>query len=333
MGVIMNQKNKETMYKLLRDLSDVQGMARMTVVSLNAFIESIRQLKCTREEMDSLYTELSEALKRSQPNIAPLRHLLSYFEMEMAKRVKPDMDVEEVRSITIACLRERIHQFQRNAAQVTENGLAYIEDNDVIVVHSPSTVVTNILIQAKEILGRRFKVIILDHNAERTRQVVLALRESGIDHMVTPAHNLSHHIEGATKMFVGAMTLTQDHKIVAPIGTAGAVSLCRLNGIKVHLFANTLHYSFRSSVDQDIFREQAEAHMGTMDVSMTTHSHDLVSLGFIDHIVTEIGEVSSDGKLMSAPTPVRLLAGYQSEATHADGWDGDHHPELNLQAV
>ena len=330
MGVVMNQKNKETMYKLLRDLSDVQGIARMTIVSLNAFIESIRQLKCTREEMDSLYTELSEALKKSQPNIAPLKHLLDYFEMEMENRVRPEMDVEDVRQETITCLRERIHQFKRNAAQVTENGLAYIQNRDVVIVHSPSTVITNILIQAKEKLGRQFKVIILDHNAERTRQTVQALRKSDIEHMVTPAHNLSHHIEGATKMFVGAMTITSDHKIVAPIGTAGAVSLCRLNGINIHLFANTLHYSHRPSVDQNIFQEQEEAHIGTMDFSMTTHSHDLVSLEFIDHIVTEIGEVTSDGRLLSAPVPMRTLPGFHAEPENV------HHygePALNLQAV
>ncbi len=326
----MNQKSKETMYKLLRNLSDVQGTAQMTISSLNAFIESIRQLKCTREEMDALYTELSEALKTSKPNIAPLKHLLDYFEMEMKKRVHPEMGVEEVRQVTITCLRERIHQFKRNTAQVTENGLSYVQNRDVVVVHSPSTVVTDILVQAKEKLGRQFKVVILDHNTERTRQIVSSLRRAGIEHLVTPAHNLSHHIEGATKMFVGAMTITSDHKIVAPIGTAGAVSLCRLNGIKIHLFANTLHYSHRPSVDQNIFQENEEAHIGTMDFSMTTHSHDLVSLGFIDHIVTEIGEVASDGRLLSAPVPVKSLTGYTPAEETVRHYGN---PALNLQAV
>ena len=328
----MNQKSKQTMYKLLRDLSDVQGVARMTILSLNAFIESIKQLKCTREEFDALYTELSEALKTSQPNIAPLKHLLDYFEMEMQDRLRPDMDIEEVRLVTIRTLKERIFQFERNATQVTENGLAYIQNRDVIVVHSPSTVITNILIQAKERLGREFEVIVLDHNSERTRQTVHALRAVGIKHMITPAHNLSHHIDKANKMFVGAMTITADHKIVAPVGTAGAVSLCRLNGIGVHLFANTLHYSYRPSMDQNIFQEQEETRIGAVDVSLTTHSHDLVSLDFIDHIVTEIGEVSSEGNLVSAPIPLHKLPGYtpKPEERHPH-WGNSQ--ALNLQAV
>ena len=302
----MNNRSQQTMHKLLRELSDVQGIARMTTLSLNAFIESIRQLKCRREEFDALYTELSDTVKKSQPNIIPLMHLLEFFEADMARQLKPEMDIDKVRQTAIQSLEEKIEQFKRYASTVTENGLAYIQNRDVILVHSASTVVTQILIQAKERLDRQFKVIILDHHAERTRQTVEALRQSGIDHMVIPDHNLSHHLDEATKMFVGAMTITADRKIVAPVGTAGTVSLCRLNRIPVHLFANTLHFSHRTSAEQNIFQVQEEAHIGTMDFSVLTHSHDMVSLDFINHIITEIGEVSPDGKLVSAPVSVDL---------------------------
>jgi len=305
MGVFMNTKSEMSMYKLIRDLSDVQGIAKMTVLCLNAFIESIRQLKCTREECESLYRELALSIRKSQPNIIPLIHLMEYFELDMKRTLKPEMDMDTVRKVTIKSLEERISQFKRNAAAVTENGLAYVENNDVIVVHSASTVITNILIQAKEKLGRQFKVIILDLYPERTRQTVHAMQEAGIEHIVTPAHNLSHQIDEATKMFLGAMTITKDRKIVAPVGTAGTVSLCRLNGIKVHLFANTLHYSHRNSREQNIFKVNEEAHIGTVDFAMTTHSHDLVSLSFIDHIVAEIGEVSDQGDLIKQPVSIR----------------------------
>jgi len=305
MGIFMNTKSEMSMYKLIRDLSDVQGIAKMTILCLNAFIESIRQLKCTRDECESLYRELAKAIRKSQPNIIPLIHLMEFFELDMTRSLKPEMDIETVRKITIQNLEERISQFKRNAAAVTENGLAYVNDNDVIVVHSASTVITNILIQAKEKLGRQFKVIILDFYPERTRQTVHAMQEAGIEHVVAPAHNLSHQIDDATKMFVGAMTITQDKKIVAPVGTAGTVSLCRLHGVKVHLFANTLHYSHRNSTEQNIFQVQENAQIGKVDFSMTTHSHDLVSLKFIDHIVAEIGEVSDIGDLIKQPVVIR----------------------------
>jgi|GEM_PF-267700 len=309
----MNKDSKTSMYKLIRDLSDVQGIARMTVLCLNAFIESIRQLKCTREQFDSLYKELAHTVRKAEPNIIPLMHLLEYFEQDMARELKPEMDMTAVREVTIKSIEQRIAQFKRNAATVTQNGLSYVENNDVIIVHSASTVVTNILIQAKEKLGRNFKVIILDLSPERTRQTVQALRDADIEYLVTPDHNLSHHIEGATKIFVGAMTITKDQKIVAPVGTAGTVSICRLHDVKVHLFANTLHFSHRDSTEQNIFKVKEDAQIGMVDFSMTTHSHDLVSLRFIDHIVTEIGEVCAEGNLIAPPVRVRPSTGVEEE--------------------
>ena len=294
MDILMNDKNRQNMYKLLRNLGDMQGIARMTVLSLNSFIESIRQLKCTKDQLQPLYFELAEALKSSQPKIIPLIHLLERFEKEMGEIMTPEMDLEEIREKTIENLQERIKQFQDNAARVTENGLKYINNHDVIIVHSPSSVVTNILVQAKEKWNKRFEVIILEHNRDRTRQIIQALRDNDIDHIVAPAYNLSHHIDRATKMFVGALTITSDRKIVAPTGTAGSVSLCHLNGIPVHLFANTLHYSHKASMDQYIYQEEENTHSANMDFSMTTHSHDLVSLDLINHIVTENGELDKN---------------------------------------
>ena len=290
----MNDKNRQNMYKLLRNLGDVQGIARMTELSLNSFIESIRQLKCSKQELQPLYFELAEALKSSQPKIIPLIHLLEQFEQEMKETLTPEMGLEEIREKTIENLEAKIKLFQDNAARVTENGLKYINNHDVIIVHSASSVVTNILVQAKEKWNKRFEVVILEHNRDRTRQIIQALRDADIDHIVAPAYDLSHHIDRATKMFLGALTITSDRKIVTPPGTAGTVGLCHLNGIAVHLFANTLHYSHGASTDQYIYQEEEDTRSANMDFSITTHSHDLVSLDLINHIVTENGETGKD---------------------------------------
>ncbi|MFH2093500.1 MAG: hypothetical protein ABIJ31_14165 [Pseudomonadota bacterium] len=286
----MNDQNKQSMYKLFRDLSNVQGIARMTIMSLHCFIESIRQLKCAREQIVPLYTELARAIKVSEPKIIPLIHLLMLFEEEMEKTLTPDMDPEQIRQKAIENLENKIMLFKSNAARVTEHGLKYVEDGDVIIVHSVSSVVINILVSARKKAHKTFKVIILEHNPERTRQTVQAMRDADIEHIVAPAYNLSHHIEGANKMFVGAMSVTSDLKIVAPTGTAGTVSLCHLNNISVHLFGNTLHYSQRDSTEQLIYEEQTKTRSANIDFYVTTHSHDLVSLDLIDHIITEKGE-------------------------------------------
>lgn len=287
----MKNKPQKNMYKLFRDLGNVQGIAQMTIMSLNGFIESIRQLKCSREQVLPLYLELTDAIRASEPKIIPLIHLLDRFENEMQDCLREEMTTEDVRTFAIASLERQIALFEGNMAKVTENGQKYVDDKDVIIVHSASSVVTNILVTAKEKAGKTFKVIILDHNPERTRQTIMALREARIEHIVAPAHNLSHHIETATKMFVGAMTMTTDRKMIAPTGTAGTVSLCQHNDISVHLFANSLHYSHKDSSHQFIYEELQEAHSANIDFSLTTHSHDLVNLDLIDHIINENGEM------------------------------------------
>lgn len=278
------------MHKLLRELGDVQGIARMTIMSLNGFIESVKQLKCDRKDLLHRYLELSRVIKTSEPKIIPLIHLIMRFEDEMEKCLKKDMSDDEIREKAIQSLNDKINLFQSDLDRVTEHGIGYVNNGDVIIVHSASTVVTNILIHAKKKAGKKFKVIILVDNPERTRQTIRAMRDEGIEHLVIPAYNLSHHLAEANKMFVGAMTVTTDYKMVAPTGLAGTISLCHFNDISVHLFANSLHYSRKDSSHQLIYEEEKETQSANIDFSMTTHSHDLVSMELVDHIITENGE-------------------------------------------
>ncbi|MBF0378898.1 MAG: hypothetical protein HQK72_15670, partial [Desulfamplus sp.] len=71
-------------------------------------------------------------------------------------------------------------------------------------------------------------------------------------------------------------------------------SLCHLNNIKVHLFANTLHYSHRSAIDQFIYSEEGYSRTPNTYFPITKHSHDLIDLELIDHVITENGETQKD---------------------------------------
>ena len=296
MGIAMKENNNTsaTMYKLLRDIGDIQGIARTTILALNSFIEAIRELQCSREEVADLYIELATAIKNSQPKVIPLIHLIERFENDMRQLMKNEPSIEEIRDSAEKSLNKQIELFKSNAARVTEHGLQYVKNGDVIIVHSASSVVTNILIRAKHSLNMMFRVIVLEQNKERTRQLVQAFRQHDIDYHVTPAHDLSHYVEQANKMFLGALTITSDHKIVAPSGTSGTVSLCHLNNIKVHLFANTLHYSHKTATDQYIYSEEGNTNTANCYFPITRHSHDLIDLELIDHVVTENGETKKD---------------------------------------
>lgn len=285
----MKKQSKENMYRLLRELVDVLGISRITTMALESFIESIRQVKNKREEIDKLYFELADAIKHSEPNIIPLMHLLEQFENEMEEKLKPDMSLEEVGHIAIESLQEKIDQFEQKVQMVTSHGLKCIENGDVIIVQSASTAVLDTLIQAKTDQKKQFSVIILDYNPARTNQTIQVLTKYDIEHIIVADHNLSHHLGSANKMFVGAMTITADRQIVAPTGTAGTVSMCHYNDIKLYLLANTLHYSHRTADDQSIYKGIENGHTKNIDFSILTYSNDLVSLDLFDHVITENG--------------------------------------------
>ncbi len=289
----MNEKKQNNLYKILRDISEFMGIARITVLALQGLIVSIKELKCERVEIGALLGEFIDIIRESEPKVIPLIHLLENFKDEIKKYDESDtVNLEEVRTQAIRILTDKIEIFKSNARKVTERGLDYVRDDDVIIVHSASSVVTNILVRASEVRNHNFKVIVLEHNVNRTRQLIQALEKAGIEYEVVRAYNLDHYIKQATKMFVGALTVTSDRKIVAPAGSAGAISLCHVNNVAVHLFVNTLHFSYRRSMDQHIYQSREEMQTAGFKYSLSTHSHCLVDLDLIDHVITESGEMS-----------------------------------------
>ncbi|MCU0591109.1 MAG: hypothetical protein MUC57_06510 [Desulfobacterales bacterium] len=286
----MNAKDRDNLYKLFRDMADVLGTSRMTEIALESFIRAIQSLKCPREAILPLFNELSECIKHSRPRVVPLIHLLEEFEDEM-RFTRSDVDLEEIRADAVTTLQEKLDAFRERVQRLTERGAHYVQDDDVILVHSASGVVIKILLNAKEKLQRAFKVIVLKQDFNKTRQLIQALLQAGIAHEVVPEYDLIHHLPQATKLFIGAVAVTPDRNVVASAGTAGIVSQCHIGRIPVYLFVNSLKFSHQSSQDQHIHRkEEAETREG-LTYSLTTYSHSLVALQLIDHVVTGTGEL------------------------------------------
>ena len=287
----MNTKDRDNLYKLFRDMADVLGTSRMTEIALESFIRSIQSLRCSREAILPLFSELSECIKNSRPRIVPLIHLLEEFEDEM-RFTRGDVDLEAVRADAVTTLQEKLDAFRERVQRLTERGARYVQDGDVILVYSASGVVIKILLNAREKLQRAFKVIVLKQDFAKTRQLIQALLQAGITHEVVPEVDLVHHLPQATKLFIGAVAVTPDRNVVASAGTAGIVSQCHIGKIPVYLFVNSLKFSHQSSQNQHIHRsEEAETRDG-LTYSLTTYSHSLVALKLIDHVVTGTGEVN-----------------------------------------
>ena len=295
--------DRETLNELLLYHSHTIGAAKLTPLALDALVEAFRGLKPSKAGLMVLFEEVREAIRDSRPKPIPLIRLLRLFEREFLPFTET-VGFEEQRSIAIRILEEKKAIYLQKRDLVTLQGLKHLEDGDSVIVHSAGSVVTNILIEASNQQDTNFMVFVLQHDPVRTPQVAGALEEAGIPNIIVPVHDLCHYQGQANKIFVGALTITPDRKVVAPVGTANVLSICHVVGVKSYLFANTLHYSLGIARTQQIDRTDFEFLEPESRFSVTSHSHDLVDLRLIDTIVNEYGVVPSD---ILGPGGVRIL--------------------------
>lgn len=288
----MIQSEKENLNALFLYHGNVLGAARTTSLGLNALITAFQQLDCSRDEIIERYQELAEAIKATQPRITPLSHMLEQFEKEMEPFWSAELD--ELKRSAVKILKDKVNLYQAHAERVVRHGIQFIEDGDGIIVHSASSMVTNVLIQAKRVMLKDFSVIVLQLDPVRTPQVAWSLQEEEIPHIVIPAFNLCHYVEQANKLLLGAVSVTRDLKVVAPVGTSTTLSLCRLNNIKSYLFANSFHFSHGLADAQRIYRVDKDISASRSTYRLTTHSHDLVDINLIDTLVDENGIVENE---------------------------------------
>ncbi len=288
----MNEQDKKILCSLIRDHEDNVGSSRVTMMALKAFIESIKAVNCEVEEVRELYFELAETIKNTEPKVIPLIHLIEEFESEI--RGNGNASIDEVKGRAIQILEEKHDKIKTKTGQVIEHGLTCINDGDVIIVHTLSFDVTNMLKLAREVLHKEFRVIVLKQDLAKTRRLVKSLAVAGIDMEIIPEYSLSHTIGQGNKVFMGALSISDDMKVVSAVGSANIVSLCHLNRLPVYLFANTLKFSHRPSSQQRIHRKVESKVHGDVSYQLVTHSHDTVDLKHVDFLVTEDGIMDRD---------------------------------------
>lgn len=296
-------QERETLNELLLYHSHTIGAARLTPMALDALVNAFKELKPSKADLMLLFEEVREAIRDSRPKPIPLIRLLRLFEREFLPFTET-VGFEEQRSMAIRLLEEKRNLYLQKRDLVTLQGLRHLEDGDSIIVHSAGSVVTNVLVEASLQEDHNFMVFVLQLDPVRTPRVAAALEEAGIPYLIVPVHDLCHYQGHANKIFVGALTITPDRKVVAPVGTANVLSICHVAGVKSYLFANTLHYSLGIARTQQIDRTDFELEDPETTFSVTSHSHDLVDLRLIDTIVNEYGVVPKD---VVGPDGYRIL--------------------------
>ncbi len=280
-------EERENLYGLLRDSGTVLGISRSTMVALQAMIDVVKSLKCSNDNVEDLYQEFVDVVKSSRPKIVPLLRLIKEFERE--SKAFRDADLQDRRWQAMDLLEQKLKLYKQSIKRLIETGAPLVQDGEMIVVHMASYMVTSLLIRAKQVLNRNFKVVVLEQLSVRSRQAINALTDVGIEHIIVPARDLGHYLEGSNKLFAAAATITKDRKIMAAVGTTNIVNSCNLNGVPAYILAPSYHFYNGSYEELNIHKERETICDGNCQYSLTSHSHDLLDLDRFDFFVTEDG--------------------------------------------
>jgi translation initiation factor eIF-2B subunit alpha len=198
--------------------------------------------------------------------------------------------VEEIKGAVIAAIEDEIKHLHRNIQRVVDIGVECIEDGDFIIVYSVNAPVKRIIPEAKK-RGKNFKVLIVRQDIRKTQQVMKILDKEGVEYIVVPEYGLSHFLDKADKLFLGAIAVTEDGKAVTAAGTSNIISIAHIHKLPVFLFVNSLKFSVKKSMEQNIHQKIEKRSHDDFEYTLISHSHDLVDLDLIDHLVIEEGEI------------------------------------------
>jgi translation initiation factor eIF-2B subunit alpha len=295
----MNPNETEILYKLIRAHEEIMGVSRTTMVALKSYQNALQKLKNSDSSAfkDSVL-ELNAVIKNTEPKIIPLTHLIEEFEAEL--QIYSENSFEQIRDHALKILNQKVARYENCIRGVIDHGMQLIEENDFIIVQSTSLAIRSALKQAHSELNKKFKVLILDQNFIRIKQLIKELSQAGIEFLVVPEYNLSHFMETATKLLIGAVSITADKKIITTVGTANAIGLCRLNRIPIYLLANSLKFAHRMVSEQHIYKEESLRSLDNLTYRHAAYSHDQVDLNLIDHVITEQGEVAIEDRFIAS---------------------------------
>jgi len=298
----MSSNEREILYILIRECEDVMGVSRTTLVALQSYRQALQKLKNTdNQAFTNLLVELNTVIKNTEPKIIPLTHLIEEFEAELQIYFKNPFEL--IRDHALKILNQKLSRYESFIQGVIDHGTQLIEEKDCIIAQPSSLAIRSALKKAHSELNRKFKVLILDQNFMRIKQFVKELSQEGVELLVVPEYNLSHFLKTVTKLFIGAVSITPDKKIITTVGTANAVGLCHLNQIPIYLLANSLKFAHRIASEQHIYKVESQRACNNFTYRHVTYSHDQVDLHLIDHVITEQGEIVRTGTPFFKPDP------------------------------
>ena len=290
----MSTKDQLVLDRLFRDIVKFYSSSQLSLVTLQAIIESINDLECEEDMFGPQVKEVCSIITNSQPRMFPIDNLIILFEKELEKhKYFKEKDLSTKKTASIEIIKDLIKRLENDMNELANHGLEHIDDGDFIVLHAVEEPVELLMPEAKR-MGKEFEVLILRQDKVKTEQVINVMEKNGIKYTVIPEWDLIHFFDKVNKLFIGAYAITSDGKFVSDSGTSNIVSECHIHKLPIYLFSPILEITPTFSRNQNIYLKEESKSSTGLNYTLISHSSDIVSLDLVDHIITDQGEIQLD---------------------------------------
>ena len=286
----MTTNEQHTIDKLFRDLIRVYSSSATSIIGLDSIQIAIEELVCNDSNLAFEINKLSDVVKKTQPRMFPLDNLMLILDKEIKSLDEKNQLTKGTATKVIDAFKKRL---ESDMHSLIEQGVACIDDDDFIVIHSIEENIEYLIPEAKK-LGKKIKILVLKQDIVTTGKILKILNDYQIEFEVIPEYDLVHYFDKITKLFIGTQSLTNDNHIICDPGTSNIVSECHIHEIPIYLFLKTLKFSHFPASDQNIRKNSYKDEHDGIEYSFSIHSNDIINLTLINHIITEKGEVASE---------------------------------------
>jgi ribose 1,5-bisphosphate isomerase len=289
--------------------------------------EALKALRATSQDSNAptpkeFLAELEENaqyLTKIRAASIPLANGLRYVVQEVREAVDHGAQSDTLKQVLSDAAIAYDRKLEESIEQIAEIGARRLRNGDVILTHSYSSSVLAILKKAHH-QGKELKVFVTETRPElEGRDVARELATDGMDTTLIIDSAVSHFIEHADKVLVGAEAVAANGAIVNKIGTATIAAVAHGARVRVFVAASTYKFSPETMFGELITIEEREASYVLDDSELRKLSNlrvrnpafDVTSPQDIDLIITERGVIPPQAAIMIVRDP-RLVATFAS---------------------
>jgi translation initiation factor 2B subunit (eIF-2B alpha/beta/delta family) len=249
-----------------------------------------KQLYRNRTELIQNLSKLGNALVRAQPLMALIynrAHRIIEFIQEIPREEK---DINVIREMVLKEIQQIRTDFIERQKSITRLGARLILDQHTVLTHSASSVVENILLEAKR-QRKRFRLICTE-SRPRYEGVELAkkMARAGIRTRLIPDADMTRAVNDAHFVLTGADRVTEN-TFVNKTGTGAIAVLAKELNKPFYIAVDTdkillkrvYPTRFRSVHEQEILAEEVP------NLTVQNYYFEEVSLSYLHKIISETG--------------------------------------------